>query len=241
LRKSLILDLDGTLLFAENHPGALVIKGRRRDSYLAGGTLERLRTLQKIYDIILATGRSLQSAMSISSMLTDAGIHTGGMAVENGGVWVDREGKAQVLAGRAWIKTTRRVLSTVTDIARTEFVTCLALLSPSSAAAEYVLGAYTEAGLEFRLLQDGNKLFVLAGNISKNSALTYGLGAERLRNAVGAGNDTNDIDWLKTIACPACTGCSKGEVKKTVLERGGVVSRAEGHAGIQEILDLFSE
>jgi len=240
LRKNLILDLDGTLLFAENQPGALVVKGRRRDSYLAGETLARLYTLQNSHDIILATGRSLLSAMSIATMLSDAGIRLTGMVAENGGVWVGGQGKVQVLTSNAWIETTRRIGTAVAAIAQTEFATCLALLSPSTEVTNQARRAYSEAGLAYRLLPDGNKLFLLAGNINKNGALTYGLGVERLQNAAGAGNDTNDIDWLRTIAYPACTSCSKGEVKKTVLEKGGLVSRAEGHAGIQEILGLFS-
>ena len=239
MRKNLILDLDGTLLFGENSPGALVVKGRRRDSYLAGETLSHLHTLQKSYEIILATGRSLQSAWLISSMLSGVGIRVGGMVAENGGVWVDREGEVQVLASKVWLEVTGRVVSAVSDTAQTEFVTCLALLSPSTEVTNQARRAYSEAGLAFRLLPDGNKLFLLASNINKNSALTYGLGADKLQNAAGAGNDTNDIDWLQNIANPACTGCSKEEVKKTVLEKGGVVSRAESHAGIQEILRLF--
>lgn len=236
---NLILDLDGTLLFAENQPGALVVKGRRRDSYLARETLAHLYTLQNTCDIILATGRSLPSAMSISAMLSDAGIQLTGMVAENGGVWVGSEGEVQVLASKTWIETTGRIGTVVADIAQTEFVTCLALLSPSTEVTNQARRAYSEAGLAFRLLPDGNKLFLLAGNINKYSALTYGLGADRLQNAAGAGNDTNDIDWLQNIANPACTGCSKEEVKKTVLEKGGVVSRAESHAGIQELLRSF--
>lgn len=237
----MILDLDGTLLFGEQGPGALVIKGRRRNSYLARETLIALSSLQSTYHIYLATGRSLQSAGSISDMLSGEGIHISGIVAENGGVWVGSEGNTHYLASKTWLEATNKARSAVGGIVQEEFVTCLALLSPQPEEISQALSVYSEANLKFHLFKDGNKLFVLAGNISKKNALNHGLGVEKLGGSVGAGNDLNDMEWLKSISLPGCTGCSKEEIKKMVLEKKGLVSRAKSHAGILEILNLFTK
>jgi len=238
MMKPLILDIDGTLLFAFPQPCALAVKGRRRDSYLARETIRILASLQEKYDLYLATGRSENSSRIISEMMSYEGIIISGMAAENGGVWVDVNGIARYLVSEEWIGATRRAVSVMGNLAQDEFKTCLALLRPEPDDIQRALSVYINAKLQFRLLQDGNKLFVLERNVCKKQALVYGLGTHFTLSA-GAGNDLNDLNWLKYINFPMCTDCSKDEVKRAVTRKHGYLSPKNGHDGIQDALNFL--
>ena len=238
MMKPLILDIDGTLLFAAPQPGALVVKGRRRDSFLARETIHVLVCLQEKYDLYLATGRSENSSRVISEMMSREGIIISGMAAENGGVWVDVNGIARYLVSEEWIGATRKAVSVMGNLAQDEFKTCLALLRPEPDDIQRALSVYMNAKLQFRLLQDGNKLFVLERSVCKKQALVYGIGTSFSLSA-GAGNDLNDLNWLECIEFPICTSCSKEEVKQAVSNKSGYISPKNGHEGIQDALKFM--
>lgn len=237
--KNLILDLDGTILFSEYRPCSIVIKGRRRDSYLALETVRMLHSLQNKYNIFFATGRSELSARDISGKMTGEGVPISGIAAENGGVWVYKGGPAQYLAGSKWIDATGSIALVMGNTAQREFITCLALVKPDEEELAQAMALYKEAGLKFDLLYDGNKVFFLESGTNKKKALIAGLGAEEFSSSSGVGNDINDLDWLMNIKDPACPDCSKEEVKRAVGGKGGMISLNRGHDGILELLKMY--
>lgn len=232
----LILDLDGTLLFAEFQPGALVIEGRRRNSYLARETISALQNLQSYFDLVLATGRSVTSVKMIANRLAGQGIRIKGMVAENGGAWIDKEGKVAYLVSTEWMEAVRAVQGMLSDGVFTEFSTCLALLKPSPLAIQQSTDWFRQQGLSYRVFPDGNKLFILSASTDKRNGLLKFLGANKLKQAVGVGNDLNDLEWLREVKLAAAPGCAHQEVLSSVIGLKGMVSAAKGHQGILEIL-----
>lgn len=239
MQNNLILDLDGTIFFSENRPGSLAIKGRRRDSFLARETQDALRYLQRIYNVILATGRSLPSVKCIADLLSEEGLYVKGIAAENGGIWVNGRGEAYYLVSNEWMEAVREAVSVMGSTAQGEFITCLALLSPQSEDVLKALNFFQKLNLEYTLLKDGNKLFVLSKHVNKFNALTHGIGKKQLSLSIGVGNDLNDVEWLKKVKFPSCPGCSKDEVKEIIINKGGFVTCKTGHDGILEVLNNF--
>lgn len=237
--ENLILDLDGTILFSEYRAGSIVIKGRRRDSYLALETVKMLHSIQKKYNIFLATGRSELSARDILGKMAGEGVSVCGIAAENGGVWVYKGGPAQYLTGGKWIDTTGKIALAMGSTAQRDFITCLALVKPVEEELAQASKLYNEAGFKFDILYDGNKVFFLESGTNKKKALITGIGDKEFYSSSGIGNDINDLNWLISINNPACPSCSKTEVKIAVTEKGGMVSPGRGHDGILQLLKYF--
>lgn len=234
--KHVILDLDGTLLFAEERPAGLMVSGRRRNSYMARETIELLRGFQEKRRIILATGRSRSSVMVINRSLEEEGIKISGAAAENGGIWIDGRGAARFLAPDDWISRAKPIEQHMAGMIQDEFESCVALLKPDEAVLQRLDEITAEWGLEHRRLQDGNKLFILAPEVDKKHALELMLGRNALEKAWGIGNDMNDLDWMEAVEIPAAPACARNELLEAVEKRQGLISASRGHDGIKEIL-----
>jgi hydroxymethylpyrimidine pyrophosphatase-like HAD family hydrolase len=230
------LDLDGTLLFQEYLPNALVIEGRRRNSYIAMETIAALKDLQAGYDLVLATGRSVSSVMTISNQLEGQGVRIKGMVAENGGAWIGEDREVVFMVSEKWMEGVSAALQVLVEGVFAEFKTCLVLLKPQPEKVEQATDFFWQRGLNFRLLPDGNKLFVLAENTDKRNGLLEFLGDKSMKLAVGIGNDLNDLEWLQVVNLAAAPRCAKEEVIQAVSAMKGMISENKGHQGIQEIL-----
>jgi hydroxymethylpyrimidine pyrophosphatase-like HAD family hydrolase len=240
MTEHLILDLDGTLLFAQEKPGAIAIQGRRRNSYLAIETIQILRELQESYDIILATGRSLLSIQIICKMMETNGVKLSGVVAENGGL-IQQDDQVEYLVSHSWRQQVQALAQQLGDMAQVEFSTCLALIRPTHAEIEQARDFFQAMNGRAKLLKDGNKVFFLEENIDKRNALAHLLGETQLAMATGVGNDSNDIEWLKAVKNPAAPACAGEKVLETVTARKGFISQSTGHTGIAELLTGFKK
>lgn len=236
----IILDLDGTLLFAEERPNALMVPGRRRNSYMATETIELLKIIQVRRQIVLATGRSRASVVAIIEDLRAAGVRISGSTAENGGIWIDESGIAVFFTEREWIRRAKRIEEHMAGMIQNEFESCVALLKPDQPALDRLDELTSQWGLEHRRLRDGNKLFILAPGIDKKHALELMLGGEALNGAWGAGNDLNDLDWMREVEWSAAPACARDELLHSINEKQGMISVQRGHAGIAEILTAMA-
>ena len=221
----MVIDLDGTILFAEERPDALMIQGRRRNSFIAAETLAALQG----WEIIIATGRSIRSALSIRAIMEEQGLKITGVVAENGGAIITHS--TSLLTTSIWqdeISLFKR--GTIAHLS--EFATCLALLKPSP---EELLQARSRLSQEHYLLLDGNKTFVFEKGIGKRQGLELLLGDE-LGSCCGMGNDMNDLDWLEVVGIPASPGGVSQEVEALVRSRQGIVAVKKGHDAIPEII-----
>lgn len=234
-----ILDLDGTLLFAEERSGSLMIPGRRRNSYMAPETMENLKALQAKCRIVLATGRSRVSTRSIIDSLDGQGVRISAATAENGGIWLGPDSTV-FFAAPEWIGQAKRIEERmeegVSGIIQDEFESCVALLKPDTAALTLLDQLTAAWNLEHRRLRDGNKLFILAPGVDKRHALEAMLGQEALQSAWGVGNDFNDLDWMREVELSAAPACAKGELLESVSLQNGLIATARGHDGINQIL-----
>ncbi len=224
----LIIDLDGTVLFAEERPGALVIKGRRRNTFLATETIEALRG----WELILATGRSISSTLEIKEAMEKRGLIISGAVAENGGIVITEE--TTYLTSSIW-QSEISILKDSNYPYLKEFMTCLALLKPTSEELSKVRISLNQ---DHYLLQDGNKVFLLEQGISKRKALEYLLGDD-LFSCCGIGNDLNDLDWLQMVAISAAPAGVKDEVALLVQSKCGIMANQTGHGSIPEIIDVI--
>lgn len=224
----LIIDLDGTVLFAEERPGALVIKGRRRNTFLATETIEALRG----WELILATGRSISSTLEIKEAMEKRGLIISGAVAENGGIAITEE--TTYLTSSIW-QSEISLLKDSNYPYLKEFMTCLALLKPTSEELSKVRISLNQ---DHYLLQDGNKVFLLEQGISKRKALEYLLGDD-LFSCCGIGNDLNDLDWLQMVAISAAPAGVKDEVALLVQSKCGIMANQTGHSAIPEIINII--
>lgn len=226
----LIIDLDGTVLFAEERPEAIVIKGRRRNAFLAAETIEALWG----WEIIVATGRSIVSALEIKQAMEKRGVTISGVVAENGGAIITEV--TNYLTSSIW----QSEISFMKDGSYpylSEFSTCLALLRPTS---EELLQVRLGLSQDHYLLEDGNKIFLLEQGIGKRKALEYLLGDDLL-SCCGIGNDLNDLDWLQMVAIPAAPGGVKDEVALLVQSRDGIMASQKGHDSIPVIIAMLKK
>jgi len=238
MKEHLILDLDGTLFFADEKPGSMVIKGRRRDSYMAIETIRILRELQESYDIILATGRSLLSIQLICKLMETKGVNIKGVVAENGGLY-QQGNKVEYLVSQPWMQHVQELVLHFGSIVQLEFTTCLALLRPTNSNINQALDLFQAMDYKVNLWRDGNKVFFLSENIDKRNALVHLLGEKQLAMATGVGNDINDLEWLKVVKRPAAPACAGEKVLEKVTAMKGIVSQSTGHEGIAELLTAF--
>lgn len=238
MNEHLILDLDGTLFFADEKPGAVAIKGRRRNSYLAIETIQLLRKLQESYSIILATGRSLLSIQLICKLMETNGVYIKGLVAENGGLYQNTSG-VEHMVSEQWMQQVQEVALHFEGIVQSEFTTCLALLRPTVDNIDQARELFQAMDCRVQLLKDGNKMFFLAEEVDKRHGLAYLLGEKQLASAIGIGNDTNDLEWLKAVAIPAAPACAGAKALETVRAMGGIISKSTGHEGIEELLAGF--
>lgn len=224
----LIIDLDGTVLFAEERPGALEIEGRRRNTYMAAETIEALRG----WEIIFATGRSIISALEIKQAMEQRGVIISGVIAENGGSIIAEE--TRYMTSSVWQSEISLMKASGINFL-SEFSTCLAMLRPTP---EEILKVRSNLSQGHYLLNDGNKVFILEQGIGKREALEHLL-RDALYSCYGIGNDLNDLDWLRTVAIPAAPGGVKDEVASLVLARGGILASQIGHDSIPEIIGIL--
>ncbi len=238
MKEHLILDIDGTLLFADEKPASIVIKGRRRNSYMARETIQLLREIQESYNIVLATGRSLLSVQSICKLLAKEGVYFKGAVAENGGLY-QKDNEVEYLVSQQWMHQIKEIALHFDSMVQLEFTTCLALLRPTNSDINKALDLFQAANCRANLLRDGNKIFFLSGKVNKRNGLTYLLGEKQLSLAAGVGNDINDLEWLKTVRKPAAPACAGEKVLETVTAANGIISKSTGHKGIAELLAAF--
>jgi hydroxymethylpyrimidine pyrophosphatase-like HAD family hydrolase len=224
----IVIDLDGTVLFAEERPQAVMIKGRRRNSFVAAETLESLQG----WEIIIATGRSISSALSIKAILEERGLKIIGVVAENGGAIITQDTKT--LTSLIW-QEEMNILQAKTSVHLSDFSTCLALLKPSQ---EELLEVRSFLSQDHYLLQDDNKTFIYEKGVGKRQALE-GLLGDELLSCCGMGNDINDLDWLEVVGIPASPGGVIQEVESLVLSRQGIVAINKGHDSIPEIIEIM--
>jgi hydroxymethylpyrimidine pyrophosphatase-like HAD family hydrolase len=224
----MVVDLDGTVLFPEERPQALMIKGRRRDSFMAAETLEALQG----WEIIIATGRSISSALSIRAIMEERGLKIIGVVAENGGAIITQD--TRTLTSSIWQEEIN-ILHARTTLHLSDFSTCLALLKPSPEELSELRSFLSQ---DHYLLQDGNKTFIFEKGIGKRQALEVLLGDELL-SCCGLGNDINDLDWLEVVGIPASPGGVIQEVESLVLSRQGIVANNKGHDSIPEIIEIM--
>ncbi len=235
----LIMDLDGTLLFGEERPGAFMVPGRRRHSYMARETIELLRQIQEKRHIVLATGRSRLSALFIINGLREQGLVIHGAAAENGGIWIDSRDECECFVDLAWIDHAKMIETSLPELIQAEFESCVALLNPQASDLIALDNTIEGLALEHRRLKDGNKLFILALEVDKKHALERVLGYASLHSAWGIGNDLNDLDWMKEVDVSAAPACARDELLLTVKQNRGYISEQGGHAGIADILSTL--
>ncbi|MDD4401757.1 MAG: HAD hydrolase family protein [Desulfitobacteriaceae bacterium] len=224
----LILDLDGTVLFAEKRPGAIAIEGRRRPAFLASETVDALHGCE----VIIATGRSSKSAIIIGKIMKLLGIKISGIVAENGGVIISS--KQKLLTSPAWQEDIRPLKRDLPSNIK-EFSTCLALLKPQP---DEILQAKSVLGKKYYLLPDGSKTFFIEKGIGKLQALKQLL-ADDLQCCYGIGNDLNDLDWLQAVGVPSSPSGVLKEVSDLVRARNGIVASQSGHDAIPEIIEIF--
>lgn len=245
-RRALVLDLDYTLLHLEATSDAIEVPGRTRSAYLAAETVEALSELQERHDVFLATARSWHGTEPVVEGLARRGVNVTGVVLEDGAL-LGPPGECRPLEpGRDWegLRHTLGIASPNLPFSwQEDFEACLVARSETPERARTLLALLGDEALRLdatlRCFRDGRKVYVAGARADKWIALVALLG-ERAESGVGVGDGANDVCWLGKLDLPCTLAGAAPEVVALVRERGGLVSKDAGHAGILWLLRELS-
>lgn len=245
-RRALVLDLDYTLLHLEATPDAIEVPGRTRSAYLAAETAAALSGLRERYDLFLATARSWHGTRPLVEGLARRGVTVCGVVLEDGALLGPPGEYRPLEPPREWDGLRRALEGAVPDIQfswQKDFEACLVARSETPEKTQTLLARLDGEALRLdptlRLFRDGRKVYVTGAGADKWTALVALLG-ERAESAVGIGDGANDVCWLGRVALPCTLSGAAPEVVALSRERGGLVSKSAGHAGILGLLQGLS-
>lgn len=248
MRRALILDLDFTLLHLEFVADSIEVPGRTRSAWIAPRTTELLGELQRQFELVLATARSLDGTNWVVDGLRSRGVFVDALVLEDGA----RLGKPHDLRAfepdfnvELWRSRFDQTRSTEIPFEwQFDFENCLVARCEDAHASEELLHHWARDWVgerEFvRFYRDGRKVYALPARARKWSALQRLLG-ERATGAAGVGDGENDLVWLPRVEFPATFARANAALVDAVRARGGFVSDLDSHAGIAEILQRFRE
>ena len=244
MRRTLVLDLDYTLLHLESSPGAIEVPGRTRSAYLSAETASALCALPETYDVVLATARSWHGTEPVVQGLARHGVRVSGVVLEDGALVGPPGGHRPLKPGRSWRKLRNGLDEAAEGLPefswQEDFEACLVARAASPEAAAPLLAALRPAALALdptlRLFRDGRKVYVAGREADKWTALVELLGERTAKSAAGVGDGANDACWLSQVALPCTFAGAAPEVVALVREAGGPVAKDWGHGGIGELL-----
>ena len=244
MRRTLVLDLDYTLLHLEGSPEAIEVPGRTRSAYLSAGTASALSALPELYDVVLATARSWHGTQPVVQGLARRGVAVSGVVLEDGALIGPPGDHRPLRPGRSWEGLRDGLDGAAEGLPafswQEDFEACLVARAASPERAAPLLAALRPAAMALdptlRLFRDGRKVYVTGREADKWTALVTLLGERAATNAVGVGDGANDACWLSRVALPCTFAGAAPEVVALVREAGGLVARDWGHEGIGEML-----
>ncbi len=243
LRRALILDLDFTLLHLEFVPGSIEVPGRTRSAWVAPRTVEILRDLQAKFDLVLATARSHDGTKWVVDGLQSRGVEVAALVLEDG-ARLGAPGDLGAFEAGLDLETWRAKLQKASEGGphfewQFDFENCLVARCENADESEILRAKWQNvergAGATLRFFRDGRKVYALAADANKWSALQRLLG-EKARLAAGVGDGENDLVWLPRVASPATFARAKAALVEAVRAKNGFISDLDGHQGIAEIL-----
>jgi hydroxymethylpyrimidine pyrophosphatase-like HAD family hydrolase len=240
--RSLILDLDFTLLHLEFVPDSIEVPGRTRSAWIAPTTVEILHQLQEKFSIVLATARSWDGTKWVVDGLKQHGVAVAALVLEDGA----RLGKENKLTSfepdfdvEKWRAKFDIDEMKVTSFEwQLDFESCLVARCENGDKGEVLRQTWEQAWSHssgVRFFRDGRKVYVLPAEAGKWTALQRLLGDEA-ELAAGVGDGDNDIVWLPNVALPATFARAKPRLVAEVRARGGYISELDSHQGIADIL-----
>jgi hydroxymethylpyrimidine pyrophosphatase-like HAD family hydrolase len=243
-RRALILDLDFTLLHLEPVPGAIEVPGRTRSAFISPATVGALIDVLPRFDLFLATARSWHGTKPVVLELTARGVEVSGVVLEDGGLLGLPVELRPLEPQRDW-KNLRVAFEQAFPPEcppfkwQEDFQTCLVARVATSEEAERLQASFAERAKQvdstLRCFRNGRKVYGAGALANKWKALEIILG-RRAVEAVGIGDDLNDLCWLAEVALPCTLNGASPEVVSLVANAGGVVSETAGHEGICELL-----
>jgi hydroxymethylpyrimidine pyrophosphatase-like HAD family hydrolase len=244
VRRSLVLDLDFTMLHLEWVPDSIEVPGRTRSAWIAPQTVELLHALQTDFDLVLATARSWDGTRWVWDGLAARGVAVAAVVIEDGALL----GQADALLPMDAMFEVEAIRERVNGHARSDwpafawqhdFVGCLVARCADKDEAVVLHRIFEEGvaqwGENLRFFRDGRKVYIIARSADKWSALQRLLG-ERAIDAAGIGDGANDLIWLTQVRSPCTLTGAVSAVLELVAQRNGYISPLTGHAGIGDVL-----
>ncbi len=246
-RPALVVDLDGTLNHAKPCAGGFPIRGRTTDSFLSPQVLARLARIAGQVDIIVATGRSRQTAGDFRAAFAQAGVPIFGWILEHGAVVRGRpEWAWKVLNGLDPGRIHRALSAVIRERRLPIDGACYAgshehtlLFSGNGALlAEHFIACAAEIlNDDFRSIVGRRKIALVPSRADKYAAFAANFGATH-HIAFAAGDQPDDLTILQQAAFPLSHADAHPIVRQYVRDRGGYIAPGAGHAGAAALLDM---
>lgn len=248
MRRPLILDLDFTLLHLEWRPESIEVPGRTRSAWIAPQTVDLLYELQNSFDLVLATARSWDGTRWVWDGLAERGVEIGAAVIEDGALfgrpaaWRSMDVAFQRDELRARVEAQKSASWPLFEWQH-DFQACLVARCGDADNAARLFEIFSEecdwAEANLRFYRDGRKVYILAKNADKWSALRQLLDA-RAPLAAGIGDGLNDLIWLAKVDLPCTLTGAVPQIVDLVRERNGYLSPQRGHDGICDVLQVLA-
>jgi|GEM_PF-6834877 len=245
-RPACALDLDGTLNHAVPVPGGAAIRGRTTDSFLSPETLACLARLSRKIDIVVATGRSRNTAADFRAAFTRWGVRIAGWIFEHGAAVQDRpEWTRTVLAGidigrvrRAVGRMIRERGLPIDDTLYVDSHDHILLLSGKGPllAEHFIACAADVLGDDFRSIVGRRKIALIPKRADKFAAFNANFGTTHFL-AFAAGDQPDDLTLLEYAVYPLTHAGADPIMCRYVRSRKGYVAESGGHMGTAALLD----
>ncbi|CAK8718339.1 MAG: Hydroxymethylpyrimidine pyrophosphatase [Candidatus Electronema aureum] len=224
--KAVVVDLDGTLLHYE--PESYIIKGRSRDCYLSGKTVELLAEISQRLPTFIATGRNAFSVEKITNQLTK--VHFAGFVLENGFI-VKTDISSTNQHKRKW-RFADKVPVDWEPILGYESSVGFILPNRYENPAALVQQLLKETQENGYVCHQHPKIFIYPQMPDK----MLGLAQFNVEPYISLGNDLNDMQLLQksTHSVTLSTACP--EIQEIVKGKNGYCSPFTAHAAAEDML-----
>lgn len=249
-KKSFVFDLDGIINHGDMIPHGLVIKGSVKNSHIDPHVLEMLALISQRIDLFVNTARSEAYVQDFMQHFMEYKVPVKAWILEHGAVVLNRpEWTKTVLKGMDLEQIHEQICRVVLDrkipidLNRYyhEHRGFLLYSGAGELLAEHFISSVQGVLKDrFRVLVGKRKIAIIPRCADKYLAFFHNFGQSH-ELSFAAGDSIDDLTLLQHACFPLTLAGASQIVQDYVNDRGGYVSSAIGHAGINQLLAMVHE